>query len=186
MSTTNTLSAPVLIRNTKLGPTVFSDGKGVEITWGGADDPMGEDVQAVDAELLKNTEFLRSLSRGTFVLESAPPEVVGALEGHLNSPALRRQADNWAAKQAAEKSTVIESVDHQSKNDIVTVACIGPDARGEGECGDPIAVRENTKGDKAPLCAQHAQLAPQYVPTEDGGWARVGLSARQTHQPVIS
>lgn len=182
-----TLQQPVLIRNTKLGPTVFSDAKsGAEITWGGADDPMGEDVQAVDADLLKNTEFLRSLSRGTFVLEAAPDEVVAALEGHLQSPALQRQAANWRAKQEQEKNTSIESVDHAAKNDIVSVTCIGPSTRGAGECGDQIPVRENSKNEKAPLCPQHAQLAPQYVPTEDGGWVRVGLAARQTHQPISS
>jgi len=187
MSTTNTLSAPVLIRNTKLGPTVFSDAKsGAEITWGGANDPMGEDVQAVDADLLKNTEFLRSLSRGTFVLEAAPDDVVAALEGHLNSPALLRQAANWQVKQELEKTTAIESVDHKANNDIVTVSCLGPGARGDGECGEQIAVRENAKDDKAPLCAKHAQLAPQYVLTEASGWVRAGLASRQVHQPITS
>jgi hypothetical protein len=185
MSTT--LQQPILIRNTKLGPTVFTDAKsGAEITWGGADDPMGEDVQAVDADLLKNTEFLRSLSRGTFVIEAAPDEVVSALQGHLDTPALRRQAANWQAKQDLEKSTAIESVDHKAQNEIVTVLCVGPGTRGDGECGEQIPVRENAKNEKAPLCGQHSQLAPQYVPTEDGGWVRVGLAARQTHQPVVS
>lgn len=186
MSTTS-LQQPILIRNTKLGPTVFSDAKsGAEITWGGANDPMGEDVQAVDADLLKNTEFLRSLSRGTFVLESAPDEVVDSLAGHLNSPALKRQAANWQAKQDLEKTTAIESVDHKSNNDIVTVSCVGPSTRGDGECGEQIAVRENAKDDKAPLCPQHAQLAPQYVLTEASGWVRAGLASRQVHQPITS
>jgi|SRR5665213_99000 len=185
MSTT--LQQPILIRNTKLGPTVFTDAKsGAEITWGGANDTMGEDVQAVDADLLKNTEFLRSLSRGTFVVEGAPDEVLEALAGHLDSPALRRQAANWAAKQEQEKNTSIELVDHKAKNDIVSVSCIGPNTRGDGECGDSIAVRENAKNEKAPLCPTHAQLAPQYVLTEDGGWVRVGLAARQIHQPITS
>jgi hypothetical protein len=186
MSTT-TLQQPILIRNTKLGPTVFSDAKsGAEITWGGANDPMGEDVQAVDADLLKNTEFLRSLSRGTFVLEAAPEEVFEALESHLNSPALRRQAQHWQTKQEQEKTTSIESVDHASKNDIVTVSCLGPSTRGDGLCGEAIAVRENAKDEKAPLCALHAQLAPQYVLTEGSGWVRAGLAARQVHQPITS
>jgi hypothetical protein len=185
MSTT--LQQPILIRNTKPGPTVFTDAKsGAEITWGGANDAMGDDVQAVDADLLKNTEFLRSLSRGTFEVESAPADVLEALQGHLDSPALRRQAANWAAKQDAEKNTSIEKIEHKDKNDIVSISCVGPNTRGDGECGEQIAVRESAKNDKAPLCPTHSQLAPQYVLTEDGGWVRVGLAARQTHQPVIA
>lgn len=185
MSTT--LQQPILIRNTKPGPTVFTDAKsGAEITWGGANDAMGDDVQAVDADLLKNTEFLRSLSRGTFEVESAPDDVLAALEGHLNSPALRRQAANWAAKQETEKTTSIEKIEHKDKNDIVSVTCVGPNTRGDGTCGEQIAVRESAKNDKAPLCPTHAQLAPQYVITEDGNWVRVGLAERQTHQPITS
>ncbi len=185
MSTT--LKQPILVRNTKLGPTVFCDAKsGEEITWGGANDPMGEDVQPVSEDLLKSSEFLRSLSRGTFVIESAPEEIVEALEGHLQSPALRRQAATWEAKVESEKVTSLEHIDHKSNNDIVTVKCIGPSTRGDGECGNEIPVKELGKQDHAPLCPQHAQLASQFVPTEEGGWARVRLDDRKTHQPIVS
>jgi hypothetical protein len=182
-----TLTQPILVRNTKLGPTVFCDAKsGEEITWGGANDPMGNDIQPVSEDLLKSSEFLRSLSRGTFVVDSAPEDVTAALEGHLKSPALLRQAASWSAQQEAERNTAIETVDHKANNDIVTVACIGPDARGAGECGEQVAVKDTAKGEKAPLCPKHTALAGQFVPTEDGGWARVGLAPRQTHQPVIA
>jgi hypothetical protein len=182
-----TLTQPILVRNTKLGPTVFCDAKsGEEITWGGANDPMGNDVQPVSEDLLKSSEFLRSISRGTFVIESAPEDTLQALEGHLHSPALLRQAAQWNAQQADAADTALETIDHKANNDIVTVACIGPDARGAGECGEQVAVKDTAKGEKAPLCPKHAALASQYVPTEDGKWARAGLAPRQTYQPISS
>ena len=180
------LQQPVLIRNTKLGPTVFQDEEGHQVTWQGRDDPMGEDIQPIPQAFLQSSEFLRSLSRGTFVLESASDDVTEALAGHLDSPALRKQAANWASKQASEKVSAIEVVDHKANADIVTVKCLGPATRGTGTCDVEIPVKEKGKNEHVPLCGQHEALAPQYVQTEDNNWVRVALAPRQQHQSIVS
>lgn len=186
MSTT-TIQAPVLVRNTKPGPTVFHDPTtGSEVTWQGANDPMGDDVQVIPPTFLASSDFLRSLSRGIFVIESAPEDILAQLDAHLSSPGLARQAASWKAKQANEQTSALEHIDHTANNDIVAVKCIGPSTRGDGQCGAEIPVRDNARNEKAPLCAQHAQLASQFVPTEDGGWTRAALAPRQTYQPIVS
>jgi len=187
MSTT-TIQAPTLVRNTKPGPTVFTDSvTKTEVTWNGANDPMGQDVQVVPPAFLENSDFLRALTRGIFVIESAPDDVRQQLALHLEQPGLKRQAEQWQNQQTQAQSSSLLTVDHQAKNDIVAVACIGPDTRGgAGQCGAEIPVRENKLGEKAPLCPQHEQLAAQYVPVEDGTWARVGLAPRTQYQPIVS
>ena len=187
MSTT-TIQAPTLVRNTKPGPTVFTDSvTKTEVTWQGANDPMGQDVQVVPPSFLESSDFLRSLTRGIFVIESAPEDVRKQLALHLDQPGLKRQAEQWQAQQDQAQSSALLTVDHKAKNDIVAVACIGPDTRGgDGKCGAEIPVRENKIGEKAPLCPQHDQLASQYVPTEDGNWTRVALASRQQYQPIVS
>jgi hypothetical protein len=186
MSTSVTIiQTPTLVRNTKLGPTVFTDPETkTEITWQGANDPMGDDVQVVPPGILGSSDFLRCLTRGIFVIESAPDDVRAQLEAHLNQPRLRRQAEQWQAQQDQGRETSLATVEVVNQNDIVAVPCIGPATRGEGLCGADIPVRESAKGDKAPLCGQHEMLASQYVPTEDGNWVRVRQAPRQQFQSI--
>ena len=184
---TNTLAKPVLVRNTKLGPTVFKDGNdGAEVVWQGANDPMGEDVQPVPVAFLSNSQFLSSLNRETFVIESADESLIAELGEHLNSPALKRQAEQWKAQKAGEQTATFDLIEDKALNDIVVVTCVGPATRGEGACGAEIPRKELGKNDHAPLCPKHEGFASQYVPTEDGNWVRAGLAPRRQHQSIVS
>ncbi len=74
--------APVLVRNLSRGPAVFNDIKtATSIEWQGAGDPNGDDIQPVPASIaIENVNFLKAVSRGTFLIESSDnPEVQEAI-----------------------------------------------------------------------------------------------------------
>jgi hypothetical protein len=180
-------ATPILVRNNKSGPTVFAEGtdNGAEVVWGGANDPTGSDVQPVPERFLANNDFLRALSRETFTIESANPDLIEQLAAHLNSPALKAQAAAFKQSQAAQSVASVEVIEDKAQNEIATAPCIGPSARGTGTCGTLVPFKESDKGNKPALCNSHESLASQYVPTEDGGWARAGLAPRQANQHIL-
>jgi hypothetical protein len=151
----------LLVRNLQAGPTVFSDKTSdTAIEWAGRGDPSGDDIQQVPEALLKdNISFLRSIRRG--VLEIVEPdEETRAL--------LDRQVDSWKAREAAGDQAAKEAIDPAANNDIITVPCIGPNSRGNGDCGEPVTVREKTKDANPPLCQQHEMLAGSFALTQTG------------------
>lgn len=176
------VAAPVLVRNTEGGPTVLSDLQTKEfVEWAGANDPMGNDVQAVPESFLSNVNFLRCVQRGIFVIENEEdnPEVVEAIQ---------RQNAAWKARREAAAEKASAAIDHQANNDLVTVTCVGPGERG-GQCANVVAVKEKVKADKPPLCSTHEGLAPQYVRNDNvegdstiHEWKRVTIGAREREQ----
>ena len=159
MTNTPTITRPIFLQNEQAGPLVFrDDSANAEIIWQGKGDPMGEDLQAVPVGFLNNVDFLRMLNRGTVTLVDADDQVREAIESQLASPILQRQA---AAAVARKEAVVVEPLYRPEKNDYITIGCIGPSTRGARACGAEVPVREATRGDAPPLCAQHSHLAPQ-------------------------
>lgn len=175
---------PVLVKNTQPGPTVFTDtSTNTQVEWQGAGDPSGEDVQQVPDALVDNVAFLKAIQRGIFVIEEASPATREALE---------RQTSSWKRRTDEAKAASVEAIDMAVNDDLITLPCIGPANRGQGQCGEQVPVREKTKDEKPALCSRHAALAPQFVVTEleemvDGvakkQWTRTLVVTRE-HQPV--
>jgi hypothetical protein len=104
-----TISQPVLLANNQPGPTVFrDDNSNTEITWEGAGDPQGQDIQPIPVFFLENTNFLRILNKGIFRLVSAPPEVCDLLEAYLSDPTLTQQRASWLASQSEHAGPIVE------------------------------------------------------------------------------
>jgi len=172
---------PVAIRNTQSGPTVFTD-KHTEtsIEWQGKGDVSGGDIQVVPDSLLDNVNFMRVIARGILVTETADKSIEQALSVHRAA---------WEQKEEAQKRHSQMTIENAEKKDFVSTACIGPSARGTGECGEPVPVRETQVGEKPPLCSKHEMLASQYVVTETEEikngealkqWNRVHVDPRTT------
>ena len=155
----NTINKPIFLQNEQAGPLVFrDDSANVEIIWQGKGDNGGMDCQAVPVSFLNNINFLRILNRGAITLVDADDEVRAAVEAQLASPILQHQAQ--VAAEVKEQAQVTP-LDRPEKNDYITIGCIGPSSRGQGNCGLEVPVREASKADSAPLCATHIHLAPQ-------------------------
>jgi len=153
---------PVAVRNLKTGPTVFSilegDLKGTQIEWKGKGDPAGEDIQEIPDILLEDIRFRRAMQRG--ILEQVTREEAAQAILQQGESA-RSQQEEWAA-------TAAGSIDQQANNDMVTLSCIGPNGRGSGLCGAPVAVREIRQDEAPPLCSPHAHLATEFVQETTG------------------
>lgn len=109
-----TIAQPVLLANNQAGPTVFrDDNSNTEVTWEGAGDPQGQDIQPVPIHFLENTNFLRILNKGIFRLVSAPPEVKELLTAYLSDPTLTQQRASWVAQQSAGAGTVAVEAPHR-------------------------------------------------------------------------
>ena len=175
---------PVVVRNTKTGPSVFSiPEEKVEIVWGGAGDPTGEDVQEVPDAVASKTAFRKAVQRGIFV-------VVTQEEADASFDA---QAEAARTKDADAATRAKTSIDMAANNDLLSFPCQGPDGRGNGLCGNPVPVRESERGSAPVLCPQHTGLAGEFIEVEtdkmiDKGdrlesekiWVRPTLAERET------
>jgi hypothetical protein len=95
-----TISKPVILANNQAGPTVFHDeASKTEVTWEGAGDSQGRDIQPVPVHYLENINFLRILNKGIFSLVSAPDEVKDLLDQYLSNPTLVQQRANYKQEQ---------------------------------------------------------------------------------------
>lgn len=105
----------VLVRNTKAGPTVFTDhAKNIAIEWSGTGDPAGNDLQYVpDEVVIESADFNKHLRRGTFEVVKASPEA----EAHL---ARQVEADN--ERKAAAAAAVEAQIDRSVHRPIATAA----------------------------------------------------------------
>ena len=155
-----TLAKPIYLQNEQAGPVVFG-----EIVWEGKGSNTGLDCQAVSANFLNDTNFLRILSRGILTLVEADAETTALVEDALQSPALRRQASLFKDAQE-EKVDAIHPLERTEANDFLPVGCIGPGTRPGLTCGVAVPIKQSQAGEVAPLCATHASLAPLAVPTE--------------------
>lgn len=175
---------PVYVQNNMAGPTVLaSDPKGTTVVeWAGKGDPTGNDIQPIPEEMLALPAFTRALSRKVLTLleDASDPEAVAAL---------KKQTESWQARTQQAAAAAISSIDQASNNDIIQVSCIGPNSRGQGLCGEPVAVREKEQYAKPILCEMHKDLAPEFVPesVQDGDtahtrWIRTVMNPRETQQ----
>ena len=148
---------PVVVRNTKGGPTVHSiPEEKIEIVWAGAGDPNGEDVQEVPDDVASRVAFRKAIQSGTFV-------VVTQEEANASFEA---QTEAIRAKEAADLNRATTSIDLAANNDLVSLPCQGPGGRGTGQCGSPVPVRESARGDAPVLCQQHTGLASEFIQVE--------------------
>jgi hypothetical protein len=171
----------VVARNLMDGVTVLaSDVKGTHsVEWGAANDPNGDDIQFIPGEVVESVAFRRALARGVIAVmdDQSDPEVTEALS---------RQVDAFKRRQEGAKEDVEVTIDRPSSRDQVSAFCVGPDTRGTGKCGTPVAISEKKLKDVPPLCNQHKNLASQYVPEVKQGqedqveWVRVTLGARES------
>ncbi len=178
------VNAPVYVQNNQPGPTVLaSDPKGTMVVeWAGKGDPTGNDIQPIPEEMLNLPSFTRARARGilTIVEDMSDPEAVAALE---------KQTASWQARTQQAAAAAVSSIDQASNNDIIQVSCIGPNSRGQGFCGEPVAVREREQYAKPMLCDLHKDLAPEFVPesVQEGDishtkWVRFAMNPRETQQ----
>ncbi len=151
---------PVLVQNNQAGPTVFSDMKDNRLTWEGKGDPAGGDVQMVSDDLVtKDVNFLTAIRKGIFTVVEAPEDIQRAIDA---------QVGRFQARSAQAQDSALAAIDPEVNNDLVSLPCIGPATRGNGKCGEPVAVREKKADDAPVLCPKHASLAAQYVRIETG------------------
>ena len=161
------LNAPMFVANTQAGPTNFSDERtGISITWEGKGNPAGLDVQACPLQLLENTDFIRNLSNGVFVIEQADAEVMEIVEAQLSNPYMNRSAAVWRQQQADRLAGSQAEIEHKENQDYIVQGCIGPSTRGEGTCGAQVPVKDQNSKDAPPLCSQHKSLALSFVAHE--------------------
>lgn len=180
---------PVPVQNLVDGPTTFSDPtKNVAIEWQARDHINGEDVQIVPDEIVATAPFQKALRNGVFarldgVEEDTESEQANLAFARQTAANAKREADYSAANSAV--------IDQAPQNDILTVACIGPNNRGNGTCGNPAPFKESARNETPPLCSTHKNLASEFIPTEsdtlvDGKptvtWQRMGLAPRERQQ----
>lgn len=147
----------VLVRNLRPGPTVLSNLDKVNVEWSGQGDPNGGDVQPVPHEMLDMIEFARAVRNGILAVVDPSAETQQALDRQTNAYAAARD-------EALHASTV--TIDRAANRDYITVPCIGPAARGIGDCGLPVAVPEKKQDEFPPLCAQHSGFKDQCTQVE--------------------
>jgi hypothetical protein len=174
-----------MVRNNQAGPTVLSsDPKGSEfVEWQGLNDPSGGDIQPVPEVIQSLVSYQRCVRRGILTpLDDNDQEIIDTAMG--------RQQANWDKRQSFASDTAAQVIDQQANNDIVTLSCVGPSTRqGNARCGEQVTVRDTVKNEKPPLCSQHENLAPQYLPSEEmvSGknvtvWTRMTMGARERQQ----
>ena len=179
------ITKPLLVRNTKNGPTTFYDAASArDIRWDGKGDHNGGDVSVVPLGLLENPDFLNALSKGIIEVIDGPEEVLEALAGHLQDSFLVRQAQASHNREEESRADIESHVFHSAARDTMGIPCIGPGPRG-GECGVLSPVLSRNARDVPPLCSTHQHLAREFAPVEgevdsDGkariSWVRAEVS----------
>lgn len=175
---------PVYVQNNQAGPTVLaSDPKGTMVVeWAGKGDPTGNDIQPIPEEMLNLPAFTRARARGilTIVEDMSDPIAVEALE---------KQTASWQARMSNAQAQAAASLDQVANNDLLQMECVGPNARGGGLCGNPVAVRERDQYAKPILCDLHKDLAPEFVPeqVQEGDhtvtkWVRFAMNPLERQQ----
>lgn len=179
----------VYARNTMNGVTVMSsDPRSTQfVQWEAAGDPAGGDIQPIPTELTRTPAFTAAVRKG--ILAVVDPDASVSLDDPEASldEILGKQRDAWTARQDAANQDIRATIETTVNNDLITMPCIGPDARGLQNCGENVTVRELSKYDKPPLCNRHSGLASEFVPTvtdvdakgnEIVEWTRSTMDAR--------
>lgn len=171
---------PVLVRNNEPGPTVLTVDKDNAFEWKGKGDPNGEDLQHLPDSVAENVNFMKAVNRGIFTIEEASEDTKALLE---------KQGSSFRERMEAQRQASAASLDQEANNDLVQVDCIGPSARGIGQCGAPAMVKDKKRDEKPPLCSAHEGLAHEFVVTDtdtldDDGktkktWQRMTVGPRE-------
>lgn len=177
------MSTAVLVRNLRSNPTTITPDPSSPdyIVFAAAGDPEGGDIQLVNAAAAGTAVFQRAVARNILAVEGQDLPVDDVVIAHL-----RRQNELAEARAAKAAEAVADSIVKEADNDLIGTACIGPDGRGIGLCGDLVSVPSKHKGTVPPLCERHRGLAGQFVSTEvaEGDktvtkWSRPVLTARE-------
>lgn len=131
---------PTLVRNTQRGPTVFSDiASRVEITWGGRNDPEGNDFQYVPDSVVENVNFIRNLQQGIFeIVEATDPEVEAKLRAQTEAIQRRREINRQQAEAVMDRNAEqpIRTVSIDEKGQVTTVPTISEET--DPTTGQPV------------------------------------------------
>lgn len=177
-----TSAAPtIMVRNTRPGPTVHTFGD-QQVTWQGAGDPDGLDVQPVTAELFQQVQFRQSLARGIFVEVDDQSEIDDAIAHHR---------DEWQQRDERQRDAGREALEFTQDNDILMLTCLGPAGQSGNLCGEPLSIKSSKASETPPLCKSHKSLAGQFVAEEgttikngkpEVKWIRIRQGARTRQQ----
>lgn len=161
----------IYVRNTQPGPTVFttdatrSDG---HVTWQGANDPNGGDVQVVPRTLLGSVQFQHSLQLGIFQIVQDSATGQQALEQHQAAWEAAQERRNNADPEAVFQDPTMAG-EHQAvvidkasgTNDMQVSDCLGPN------CDQRIPQTAKQVGTEPPLCKGHGALKGLFLAVED-------------------
>lgn len=178
-----TTAAPIMVRNTQPGPTVFTAGD-QHVEWQGEGDPAGMDIQQVPADFMNHVQFRQALVRGIFVVEDADEAIQDTIARHR---------DEWSIRQERQRNASKEALEFVQDNDMLMLSCIAPAGRGTSgaTCNADVAVKSRQVGEKPPLCNDHRKLAAQFLPEETGTvvkgkpeikWIRTRMATRTRAQ----
>lgn len=174
------MAAPIMVRNTHTGPTVFSNND-VKVEWAGYGDPFGGDVQPVPETLFNDPNFYRAMNSGLF--EKITDE--GVIEEQA-----RLQREQYQTAQAAKKNAGKSLLDETPDQDILVLNCLGDNPKG-GICGEGVNIRSKDRAEVPPLCPRHQRLRSQFIAEETGrvvqgkpevAWQRVTMAPRERQQ----
>jgi hypothetical protein len=122
------------------------------ITWQGAGNPLGEDIQDVPEALLKNAGFNRALRKGIF-------EVIqdqSTIDRYLSA-----QGDNYTHQRQVESQAVAATLEASNRDqDWIPVKCL--------VSGEEIMMREGDLAERPPLADRYADRASEFVAQETG------------------
>lgn len=176
-----TTAAPMMVRNTRPGPTVHTFGD-QQVTWNGAGDPDGLDIQPVTADLANSVTFRQSMARGIFVEVDDEAEIEAAISQHR---------DEWANRDERQSNAGQEAIEQVQDNDYLMLTCLGPAGKSGNLCGADVSVKSSKVAEAPPLCKAHKPLASQFLSEETGvikngkpeiKWTRSRLGAREKAQ----
>lgn len=168
----------VPVRNMQSGPTLFKDEQqNFVVTWAGAGDPHGQDVQLIPEHyLLNNPQMVKVISRGTLVRADQEVTATADQAAAAHTPGID------LSTQAAESTQRVDD------KDLIGVGCIAPGSR-QGVTCDAQTLVPSRNSDVPPLCSQHQSLAPSCVPytAEDNEirWTVATMGQRTTDTPAI-
>ena len=104
---------PVLVKNTKLGPTVFTDKlNDLVVEWQGRGNRDGEDVQQVPDSMLQNMNFMRAIRSGILSVVN--------VEGDEAEALLARQGVAYQERVEEEARRANSALDTYSEQTIAT------------------------------------------------------------------
>jgi hypothetical protein len=174
-------TAPVMVRNTHDGPTVFKHHDSTVLEWAGVGDAQGGDVLPVPASYLHDPQFRKHVTLGIFVIDEGEGVEAETAEVHRSA---------WNTRMEQQKNASAAQMEFEQDNDLVILECIAlPREGSRKKCGAPVSTRHKERLTTAPLCAEHKNLSAQYVAEETGRmngsepeviWKKVSLAPRQS------